>query len=299
MDNRENFALPFGSSFKNLVTQYPSILFAVLGNILLRIIVLAPALYAFKTQSNLLLLCSISAVLYLFVVVPLRASFAQAMESAGRTRKFDPKRCFSYQQYAEKLGFQCKQGLKLIPWALPMIAVWIGVYCANEYLDFVSNSRYIRNLGEAIFGVEAGVVEGGYIVLLLFFLTVLLFIWGIVRNSADRYLRMSPIRYAIKPDAEIRRCLIKQRGKQFLFAVLNFLLLLPAVFPITLSWVQEYIKTQNIVMFLPNILNFNFNRLNIALLLLSLIILLPFRRMINASFAANCRYHREHEKAAA
>lgn len=294
--NKENFALDFKPAILKLMKNYFSILAAIVSNIFLRVLVLFPIFWGFQNKSILPLVSFFSLSLYLFIVVPLRNSFAEAMEKTSRKENFSWKTCFSYKNYFEKIGFQVKQGLKLIPWALPIILLVSSLAYYYSNTDTLSFSHFFRVVGRNVFGEGAGLMEGFGVLFAAVLLCLAIFSFGVVRNSADRFLRMSPIQNAILPDAEIRRCLIKQRGPQFLIGLFNGVLACLVFLPIFQAWIQEYAKTPNLLLFTPKIVSLDFYKTYLVLIPILYIFVLSIRRILLVAFSSHCRYHREHEK---
>ncbi|NMD37725.1 MAG: hypothetical protein GYA87_03470 [Christensenellaceae bacterium] len=293
----------YGYSFNKLIMGYPLILFSTLLHLLLRFIVLIPTIYWFNHRvfPNPWYLNIITIILGLFLILPLRASFASALEKVACGQKFSIVNGFSLSNYGEKLLIGLKWFIKMIPWSLPLmigaVFSYIVFYSDKSYgINGASVLKTLKAVAMFIFGEHASITEMGLIMFLFFTFLYLIFIIGVVRNSTYRYLKVSPIKFAAVPDAEVRRCLVNNRIKQLLFAFLNFILLSPIVIFIYNSFWSNYKAQSDLMNFLPSLKDVNFYQPILIFMVIWYLLTLPIRRINNAAFANHCRYTRENEK---
>jgi len=191
----------------------------------LRAAVIAPlaCLFVFDGwKRGLALVCPLLAV---FVVLPLRYSFAQAMTQSPRRFSFDA--AFSFSRYGEKLKEGLLHALHVIKWGIPMAALLAGAYYCYTAVDALTIFQTINDLGNGcaqLFGLSTAnnFMLGIGVVGAVLGLGVLIWMWGVARNSANRYL------WAVSANrAEIRSRLKGRRLMQLLTAIVNLLLWVP------------------------------------------------------------------------
>lgn len=193
----------------------------------------------------LALLCPL---LVIFLLLPLRFSFAQAMTARYRHEPFTLKEAFSFSLYGEKLSEGLLYALHIIKWMLPLLAagaVLYYVYMQTEafYLvkgitDFGTGAAALwaglLNFIVGIFGgtytaLPGGIMEGLYTILGIVGLCVLILLLGVVRTSAYRYIWAEATELDKNPRVEARRSLRGRRWKQLGVSLMNLVLLLPAL----------------------------------------------------------------------
>ncbi len=296
-------AKKFGYSFKRLIARYPLILVSTLMHVLLRAVALIPTIYWFSQRNypNPWYLNIVTILLWFFVVLPIRASYSSALEKAACGQKYSISSSFSLSNYGEKLLIGIKWIIKLIPWSIPLVAggvfAYIVFYSDNSYgINGASVLKGLKSVAMFVFGDNASITEMGLVMIIIFTLLYLIFIIGVVRNSAYRYLKVSPIKLAAIPDAEVRRCLIKNRIKQLLFGLLNLILLSPIVIFVYNSFWTNYKSQSDLMNFLPSFKDANFYQPILIFMVVWYLLILPIRRINNASFSNHCRYTRENDK---
>lgn len=196
----------------------------------LRAAALAPlaCLFVFEGwQRWLAVLCP---VLLVLVVLPLRASFAQTMTQIPRRFSFDT--AFSFAHYGAKLGRELLHAVRVALWGIPMALLLAGAYYCYTMVDALTIFQTINDVGNAcaqllklstannfMLGVGvAGAVLG---------LGALIWLWGMVRCSAGRYIWADAIRTDRIPRAEIKRRLSSRRLPQLGTALVNLILWIP------------------------------------------------------------------------
>ncbi len=239
------------SGAQNPILYYLSALAYVFLAALMYAVAFLPlgALFLFEEGSALEFLALLCPLLLILVVLPLRFSFAQALTDRFRMRPFSLKTAFSFSLYGEKVAEGFLYLLHLLKWAIPLI-----VFCGVTYmllfdaLAFTQPVMDITDLGgtvtnvwhgignffTGIFGGEPNTLSGGFgegIVFLLIVAGVCLIIlfFGIMRNSAYRYIWAEATELDKNPRLEARRSLRGRRFQQLGVALINLLLLSPVV----------------------------------------------------------------------
>ena len=300
---------------QNVVLFYVRVFLYCLIALLIRAAALAPlaALSVFPADSPWRWLWVVSPVLVVFLVLPLRFSFADALVQQPRTRNFSIDRALSLCQYGEKLLESLRHALSVLKWALPLagLGAW-GWYLKEKYtvkglLDGlkdlgrnVSAARYaVINFFRTLFGhlpletVEGSYMEGLYTLLALAGLGLLILLYGAVRNSATRYIWAVANREDRSVRREIRRRLRGRRCAQLGTALCNLLLCVPFLWIAGLQLKDTFLNlTQQLVLTMtwngriqlgPDTLE---TLLPLTLtFLLTYMPLLPARRILTAAFA--------------
>lgn len=195
-----------------------------------RVIALAPLACLFVFDDWKRALAVLCPVLVIFVVLPLRYSFAQAMTEQPRRFSFDT--AFSFSRYGQKLKEGLVHILHVLKWGIPMaILLALGYYWYSEvdYLDMYLTVDELGNTCAQLFGMETAnnFMLGVGAVMALFGLGVLIWMWGATRNSASRYLWAITVENGSKPHAEMRRRLKGRRLAQLAVAIINLILWVP------------------------------------------------------------------------
>lgn len=300
---------------QNVVLFYVRVFLYCLIALLIRAAALAPlaALFVFPVGSPWRWLWVISPVMMIFLVLPLRFSFADALVQRPRTRDFSIDRALSLRQYGEKLAESLRHALSVLKWAIPLagLGVW-GWYLKEEYtvkglLDGlkelgrnVSAARYaVVNFFRTLFGhlpletVEGAYMEGLYAVLALVGLGLLILLYGAVRNSATRYIWAAASRDDRSVRREIRRRLRGRRFAQLETALCNLLLCVPFLWIAGVQLKDTFFDlTQQLVLAMTwnGQLQLSADALKTLLpltltFLLTYMPLLPARRILTAAFA--------------
>ncbi|HNX61167.1 MAG TPA: hypothetical protein PKN45_00890 [Candidatus Limiplasma sp.] len=297
----------------NPVTFYFRTLLYLFTALLLRLLALAPlcALAVFPHGSALRWLALLCPALLIFLVLPLRFSFAQALVQSGKDRRFSFDVALNTADYGEKLGESLVHALNVAKWGIPLAAMLImGVYFYYN-TDVITLLTGLSNLGAGtmvvlaaianffigIFGgtqvvANGDLMEGLYTVAALLGLGVLVLLLGAVRNSAFRYIWALAQKADKDPRAEARRRLRGHRWQQFGVAAINLVLWLPALY-VTFTALKGVLSGLSDAMFtFVSTQKLNLPQLSDALwpLLFAFLIcympLLPIRRILTAFFAA-------------
>ena len=185
---------------QNVFLFYVRVLLYCLVALLIRAAALAPlaALFVFPADSLWRWLWVVSPLMVVFLVLPLRFSFADALVQRPRTRDFSIDRALSLRQYGEKLAESLRHALSVLKWAIPLagLGAW-GYYLKEQYtvkglLDGlrelgknVSGTWYaVVNFFRGLFGhlpletVEGSYMQGVYTVLALVGLGLLILLTG-------------------------------------------------------------------------------------------------------------------------
>lgn len=296
---------------QNPVVFYLLMFVYMLLALLLRAVMLAPL--AFLTTEKLKLCALLCPVLLVFIVLPLRFSFADALvQPSPRSRSFSLKEAFSFSQYGEKLAESLKHAVRVLLWGIPMFA-WLGynyyLFRYGENLSYISS--FIPNLGKTgtaavypivnffrgLFGKEAlpapGVDLASGIVVLGVIVGVCALIWlyGAVRNSATRYIWVVANRGESTLGKECRRRLHGRRWRQLGVALLNLLLCVPFFAVAVLTVKDTLVNLCNNALMYVMTGSLPLKELAACVLPLTLaffglyMTLLPARRWLTASFA--------------
>lgn len=234
---------------QNPFVFYLRILLYMFIAFVMRVIALLPlgALFVFEAESPWRWLALLTPVLLLFIILPLRFSFARAL--ARSKGNFSLRKSLYMDDYGEKLGESVLHALHIIKWAIPLILMLgVGYYFYNNVdlitllndlsvlgAGVVTVLAWIANIFIGIFGGEqiipnGDLMEGIYTVMAVYGLGVLILIWGIVRNGAFRYIWAVADAMDKDPHAEARRRLRDRRWKQLGVAFINLVLWAPALY---------------------------------------------------------------------
>ena len=300
---------------QNVVLFYVRVFLYCLIAVLIRAAALAPlaALFVFPADSPWRWLWAVSPGMMVFLVLPLRFSFADALVQQPRARDFSIDRALSLRQYGEKLAESLRHALSVLKWAVPLagLGAW-GWYLKEEYtvkglLDglkelgrSVSAARYAAvNFFRTLFGhlpletVEGSYVQGVYAVLALVGLGLLILLYGAVRNSAARYIWAVANHDGRSVRREIRRRLRGRRVAQLGAALCNLLLCVPFLWIAGVQLKDTFFDlTQQLVLAMTwnGQLQLSADALKTLLpltltFLLTYMPLLPARRILTAAFA--------------
>jgi len=207
------------------------------------------ALFLFAEGSALKYLALLCPALVFFIVLPLRFSFAQALGDRYREMPFSLKTAFSFSLYGEKVAEGFWYALHLLKWAIPL-AIFGGVLYymyvnSGTFMDtiigFTAFGKSVTdvwngfiNFFAGIFGgtqttVSGGIGETFIVILVIIGILLVVFIWGVVRNSAYRYIWAGATLLDKNPRFEARRSLRGRRFEQLMVALLNLVLLAPVI----------------------------------------------------------------------
>ncbi|MDD3212691.1 MAG: hypothetical protein PHY64_03415 [Eubacteriales bacterium] len=217
--------------------------------LVMRVIALLPlgALFVFEAGSPWRWLAVLTPVLMLFVILPLRFSFARAL--ARGKGSFSLRNALNLNDYGEKLGESVLHALHIIKWAIPLMLMLTAGYYFYNNVDLITLLNDLSLLGAGavtvlawfanifigIFGgtqiiPNGDLMEGVYTVLAVYALGFLTLLWGMVRNSAFRYIWAVADAMDKDPHAEARRRLRDRRWKQLGVALVNLILWAPALY---------------------------------------------------------------------
>ena len=210
---------------QNAIVFYVRTLVYMLIALALRAVALAPLACLFVCEGWQRALAALCPVLIVFVVLPLRYSFAQAMTQENRRFSFDT--AFSFCHYGEKLKQGLIHVLHVIKWGVPMAALLAGAYYCYTAVDALTIFQTIDELGNTCAGLLGLSTANNFMLGIgavgaVLGLGVLVWAWGIARNSANRYLWA-----AGASRAEIRTRLKGRRIRQLFIALINLALLVP------------------------------------------------------------------------
>ena len=297
----------------NPIVFYLRALLYMFVALFLRVIAFAPlaCLLLDSAWKWLWVLCPM---LVIFVILPLRFSFAQAMVQNKDERFFSFDQALSLSDYTEKLRESLLHVLNVLKWGLPLAALCVCGYLWYTQVDAITLIRSVTEIGGVASGLWCKVynwigsmagwaekvpaastlMEGMYVVGGVVALAVLIWVYGAVRNSASRYIWAIAARTDRVPRAERRRRLKGRRFVQLLVAVVNLLLLVPFGYAVAVSLKDSLSGLSNQLMMvlagsLPKLdLTASIVPVACAFLLLYMP-LLPVRRYLTASFAAHER----------
>ena len=220
---------------QNAFVFYASVLVYMVIAIVLRAIALAPLACLFVMEGRQRWLAVLSPVMLLFVILPLRTSFAQAMMQ--QPRRFSFGKAFCLRGYWGRLGSELLHVLQVLKWGIPFAALVGGAVYAYTSIDALTLFQFINDLGNRcaeILRIHTvnNFMLGIDVVLAVYGLGLLVWLLGAVRNSASRYLRA----YATERGKELRRvrrrALHGRRLLQLGIAVINLLLWIPFLYVI-------------------------------------------------------------------
>ncbi|NLI21764.1 MAG: hypothetical protein GX418_09480, partial [Clostridiales bacterium] len=235
---------------QNPLTFYLRTLLYMFMAVVMRVVAFLPlgALLLFPEGSYWRWAALLCPILLIFFILPLRFSFAQALVQPTRERRFSFDKATSVQNYGEKLAESLLHALHLFLWGIPLWATLGAGYYFYQSVDVITLTKALNDLGAnavsicyavanffiGIFNGQqlvpaGGLMEGLYVVGALLALDALILLWGVVRNSAYRYIWALATYLQKNPHAEARRRLRGRRWKQFWVAVLNLVLWVPAL----------------------------------------------------------------------
>ena len=155
---------------------------------------------------------------------------------------------FSPSLYGEKVAEGLLFALHVIKWAVPLAAACGVLYYLYNDTEAFTLIKGITDFGVAITAVwngflnffagifggaksvtEGGIVEGLFAICAIVGACCLFLCWGIVRNSAYRYIWAEATELDKNPRFEARRSLRGRRFQQLGVALINLLLLLPVL----------------------------------------------------------------------
>lgn len=226
---------------------YLSVLAYMLLALLMRVIAFAPLYFLVANEGALWYAALLCPVLLVFLVLPLRYSFAEALVQRAGEQCFSLKTAFSFGHYGEKLAESLLHALNVLKWGVPTAAALGYAYHCYNRVDALTLLKGISAMGKAatdvwcavanfflrLFGSQnllvsdGGILQGMLVVSGVLVLAVLIWLYGAVRNSATRYIWVLATREERSPRSETRRRLCSRRWKQLGVALFNLVLWLP------------------------------------------------------------------------
>ena len=304
------------SNKQNPVVFYIRTLLYMLIALMLRVIAFLPLAALFVFQNGWRYLALLCPVLLIFLILPLRFSFAQGLVQQKRERNFSFDKALSLSRYGEKLSESVLHALHVLKWALPLLAFFVGVYFWQADTDWMTLLKSIRELGAgasavyvaivnffvSIFGgtplvAAGGLMEGFYTLIAIVWLCVFILLYGVVRNSSYRYIWVVASADERNPRTEARRRLRGRRWRQLGVALLNLLLWAPAllVVALTLKDVLSGLGTNAANMLMQKKLLLPDTMAAVKPLLFAFFALylplLPIRRFVTCAFATHTARH--------
>lgn len=306
---------------QNPVMFYLRTLTYMLIAITLRLVMLAPLLLLLQPAGSPLrwgaLLCPL---LLVFVVLPMRYSFADALVQKPRQRMFSFDLALGTKHYGEKLGESLLHALSVAKWGLPLLAVlgfagWYYLYPMEESPAEVVNALNamgqwasglwysISDFFVTLFGgipdvhLQGGWMEGIYVVGIVLGLGLLILLYGVVRNSCNRYIWVAATRDERMPRTEIRRRMRGRRWKQLLVALGNLVLLAPWLVVVFIHLQQTFapaMELLNSYLIMGDVMTMDLSGITMPLVLAFLLLylpLLPVRRILTAAFSTARKRH--------
>ena len=279
--------------------------------LVVRVAAFAPlaALFAFS-GSPLQLLALLCPALLLFVVLPLRFSFADAMVDEYGRRCFSFGRAFSFAHYGEKLKEAFIHALSVLKWGIPVAALCAVAYHYYTNVDALTVLGSITELGKGfnslyvsvanVFGAGLApsmntLMDGVAAIGLIVALAVLIWLYGAARNSATRHIWVM-CEHADRPlRPELRRRMRGRRFAQLGVALLNLLLCVP--FVLVMGMLVKPVVSDAASMLMMAVMSGSLPALDLAGLVAPVIsafvvlylMVLPIRRWIVSAFAVRER----------
>lgn len=318
----QTFEKPVRHNF--LVFYLHTLLYMAMA-LLLRVIALIPLTCLFIFPPGSLLRCAafLSPAFFVFLILPMRFSFAEAIAQKPIRFFFSFDIAFALKDYPQKLTASLRHAFSLFKWGIPLIGFLIYLYFSLPsatpltiaaslntlgQMAVAQYNRFVHLTGGILGNAEPVMMEGGFaegILTLLGNIGIFTLVWlyGAMRNSAYRYIWAIGRHDGRKPHAEIRFCLRKKRFLQLLYAIANAILWFPFLLLLartakTIAGDLAYIANLNLMDGLSLLTGSGLNELligqlqNLFPLLFALFALyfplLPVRRTLTASFSAGC-----------
>lgn len=234
---------------QNPILFYLKMLVYIMIALGLRIVCIAPAacLFAFEAGSALRWLALLCPVLLIFVVLPLRLSFAEALVQQPGQRAFSLRTALNFGHYGEKLAESLLHALHVLKWGIPLVALVVFVcywYYTVDMLTLMQTltkmgywwSSLVCAVGNLFAGLSGGkelvpspnaLMDGIFVAVGIVGIAVLVWVYGAVRNSARRYIWVRVMREDLSLVKELRRSLTGRRFAQIGVSLMNLLLNAP------------------------------------------------------------------------
>jgi hypothetical protein len=255
----------------------------------------------------------------LLVVLPMRYSFADALVQKPRQRCFSFDTALSVEHYGEKLGESLLHALSVAKWGIPLLVMlllagWYYLFPLEQ--NSIGLLKLLNEIGEWGAGVWYGVsdffvrlfggmpvehAKGNWIAGIgvlagALGIGVLILLYGIVRNSCNRYIWVVATRDERTPRTEIRRRMRGRRWQQLLVALGNLVLLAPFLVFAVLVILHAVGPVMDVLssMLMGGGASLELSTLAVPLVLAFFLLylpLVPVRRIITANFATARRRH--------
>lgn len=298
----------------NPLVFYLRVMLYVLMALILRIVTFAPLAFLIIPSDLPLLpwLSLLCPILFFFILLPLRFSFADALVQARDTRRFGFDEAFSLRRYADKLKGSLLHALNILKWCIPLAAVGVYVYLQKD-TDVSSLMGQLGDLGRwsanmvwgvssfvnGLFGKAApeeklgGMMEGILVLGVFIAFLMLIIALGAMRNSATRYVWAYAFQNHRNPHTENRRRVTNRRWAQLGFALVNLALWVPFGIGLSKVLVKDMFSefAYQLMMFMSGVpMDFSFLAPMVGRMLFAFFVLylpfLPIRRMVTAFFSA-------------
>lgn len=238
----------------------------------LRVVALAPLafLLVFPHGSPARYLALLCPALLIFLVLPLRYSFAEALVQKPGRRWFSFDAALSMSGYGEKLAEALLHALNVLKWGVPLFLIAGYDYYFYKTTDAFGLIEQISGLGQGVINLWCAVanffitlfggahtltsngalMEGVYVLLAALGAGALIWAYGAVRNSGARYIWVAATRGERSPRTETRRRLRGRRWTQLGVGLVNLALWSPflIVFCTSLKDVVGGMSTQLMLM---------------------------------------------------
>lgn len=292
----------------------------VLSALSLRLVAFAPLLLLLLPAGSFWRwFALLTPLMLLFVVLPMRYSFADALVQKPRQRCFSFDTALSVEHYGEKLGESLLHALSVAKWGLPLLVMllfagWYYLFPLEQ--NSIGILKLLNEIGEwgagvwhgvsdffvRLFGgvpaehVKGGWLEGLAVLGIALGIGLLILLYGIVRNSCNRYIWVVATRDERTPRTEIRRRMRGRRWLQLLVALGNLVLLAPFLVFVFLNVKHAIGSAADMLggMLMGGGTTLDLSNLTIPLVLAFVLLylpLLPVRRILTANFATARRRH--------
>ncbi len=297
----------------NPLTFYIRVLLYMFVALLVRVVMLLPLVAALKWMpvgSPFRWLAVLTPLMLIFFVLPLRFSFAQALVQPARERHFSLDKATALSDYGTKLGEGLVHALNILKWAVPLLLMLGACRYVFLKIDIITLMKSLSAIGAGVVGflyavanffigifggtqlvADGGLMQGIFTVGAVLGLGLLILVWGMVRNSAFRYIWAQARQNGQRPRAEARRRLTGRRWMQLGVSLCNLILLVPAAIVVftTLKGVLGDVSKLLLTYLTTQKLNLPEMTSAIGPLLFAFFLcympLLPVRRILTAYFA--------------
>ncbi len=299
---------------QNPISFYLRTLLYMFIALVLRAVVFLPlvALFYFPEGSPLRWLSLLCPVLFVFFLLPLRFSFADALVQSKGQRFFAFDVACGFRHYGEKLGESLLHCLSVAKWMIPLATGGVYAYLYQKDVGASALLEDIGTLGQSVMVVwskvvnffrdlfghmeqdafQGGVGEGLLFLVIVAGVLTLIALIGVLRNSATRYVWAYANHNEKNPRREVRRRVRNRRFAQFIAALINLIFWAPFVY--MLHWFLKDVianfATQAMYLLAGSKMDLSFlvarNGQLLYCFFLFYLPFLPLRRFVTAFFAA-------------